>query len=292
MIDADFLLARISKKSNGCWIWTSGIDEGGYGYIRIRGKKKRAHRISYEVFKGKIPVGMFVTHVCDVRACIAPEHLKVGSAKDNAQDMGSKSRNYGAKLSPVDKICIRELREIGFPLSYIGKRYEVSKYAISLICGYKPRIKSRLPIKDPWSYFEKRIRARLNGCVEWIGPITASGYGRMFGLGAAHRFSYKMYIGGIPPTSVVRHKCHNRKCCNPAHLDVGTHLQNMKDAVDANRIVKGSNHPRARLNEEEVEEIKLKLILSYPQKEIAKQFGVSPSCIHRISIGRNWSHVI
>ncbi len=81
-------------KSGECWNWTgceSGAD-GKYGGINILGKKKRVHRVSYEIHIGPIPEGSQVCHHCDNPKCVRPDHLFLGTAKDNNQGCIAKGR--------------------------------------------------------------------------------------------------------------------------------------------------------------------------------------------------------
>ena len=75
----------------GCWIWTRSKCRG-YGRISYNGTGKMAHRISWEIHCGPIPEGMLVLHKCDVPACVNPEHLFLGTYKDNTQDAIKKGR--------------------------------------------------------------------------------------------------------------------------------------------------------------------------------------------------------
>jgi hypothetical protein len=79
-------------KSGNCWLWTGSINTYGYGTIAVNGKNKMVHRYAYEILKGEIQEGLFVCHKCDVRNCVNPEHLFLGTANDNNQDMISKGR--------------------------------------------------------------------------------------------------------------------------------------------------------------------------------------------------------
>lgn len=81
----------IYKAENGCWEW-NGHTRYGYGFFWFNGKDIRAHRYSYEKFVGKIPRGMFVCHKCDNKKCVNPEHLFIGTEKDNTQDSIEKNR--------------------------------------------------------------------------------------------------------------------------------------------------------------------------------------------------------
>ena len=84
------------EKSDGCWIWKGFGMGNGYGGFHVGGRTVRkmvpAHRASYELHKGAIPEGMHVMHQCDVRRCVNPEHLKLGTRSDNMQDAARKGR--------------------------------------------------------------------------------------------------------------------------------------------------------------------------------------------------------
>lgn len=82
------------QKSDGCWLWTASRGTAGYGYF-VGLKSRQAHRVAWELTNGKpVPSGLMVCHTCDVRACVRPDHLFLGTAKDNAQDAVSKDRLY------------------------------------------------------------------------------------------------------------------------------------------------------------------------------------------------------
>ena len=98
--DKDRFLYKVEKPAeNECWNWKSSIDKTGYGLFRINGKTTFAHRASYALFVGAIPHEMFVCHKCDNRKCVNPNHLFLGTPKDNAQDCSRKKRNI-AQTNP------------------------------------------------------------------------------------------------------------------------------------------------------------------------------------------------
>lgn len=98
----------------GCWLWAGASGGGGYGHIRVGGKVRGAHRVSYELYLGAIPKGMHVMHRCDNPLCVNPEHLQLGTHQDNMADMYTKGRrkaatglrNGAAKLTPEAKQAI------------------------------------------------------------------------------------------------------------------------------------------------------------------------------------------
>jgi hypothetical protein len=88
--ELDFFWERVDKTGE-CWLWT-GYTKNGYGRANFRNKKQLTHRISWQVHKGEIPKGLFVCHSCDVRSCVNPAHLFLGTHQDNMEDCKSKGR--------------------------------------------------------------------------------------------------------------------------------------------------------------------------------------------------------
>lgn len=86
----------------GCWIWLGHILSKGYGEIEFRGVKIRAHRASWLAYRGPIPDGLFVCHHCDMRPCINPDHLFLGTNLDNMRDCAKKSRIRSGMLRGED----------------------------------------------------------------------------------------------------------------------------------------------------------------------------------------------
>jgi hypothetical protein len=86
------LLQSTVKSKKGCWEWIGGSRGNGYGAIKHEGKVIDTHRVSYMVYKGKIPEGLLVCHTCDNTSCVNPNHLFLGTYSDNAQDCLRKGR--------------------------------------------------------------------------------------------------------------------------------------------------------------------------------------------------------
>ena len=85
--DKEYVLERIEKDFNGCWLWQNHINWNGYGQASFRDgdriDKVLAHRLAFEIFKKPIPKGLQLDHLCRVRHCVNPNHLEAVSCKEN-----------------------------------------------------------------------------------------------------------------------------------------------------------------------------------------------------------------
>ncbi|NGX57246.1 MAG: hypothetical protein K940chlam3_00132 [Chlamydiae bacterium] len=89
------ILDGCKEEKNGCWIWQKCRGRQSYGKTGWFSKAVTAHRASYIAFKGEIPEGLQVCHKCDVRLCVNPDHLWLGTQKDNMEDAKTKGRLKG-----------------------------------------------------------------------------------------------------------------------------------------------------------------------------------------------------
>ena len=142
--------------SNECWPWTMGIHHSGYGVVNLPNKKFgrtiwrqfRIHRLVWELTFGEIPEGLCVLHKCDNPPCCNPDHLFIGTYKDNTQDMIRKGRGKGghkpgqfvgekataAKLTNKEVLEIKRLlNKSGLTHSEIALEFDCNRVTITRI---------------------------------------------------------------------------------------------------------------------------------------------------------------
>lgn len=138
------------------------------------------------------------------------------------------------------------------------------------------------------------INADHDKCWEWIGSRKKCGYGQLvinYRPKIAHRVSWEITNGTIPEGLHVCHSCDNPFCCNPAHLFLGTPLDNVRDMMSKGRKnpVKGENHPQCKLTSGQVQSIRHQYAMGMASpKELAKQMNISLSHIYRIIKREKW----
>lgn len=142
------LRARIEKNSipepnSGCWLWTLCASPRGYGRLGPLRKygDQLAHRLSYRAFRGDFDVALCVLHKCDTPPCVNPDHLFLGTRRDNLEDMTSKgrraigARNGAAKLTDELVRKVRLLRAEGWTHERIAAAMGVSRRAIGVVAS-------------------------------------------------------------------------------------------------------------------------------------------------------------
>lgn len=150
--------------------------------------------------------------------------------------------------------------------------------------------------KQPW---QVRLLEHIQvvpgeGCWEWDAGRGSHGYGELYTtkMECAHRLIWICTHGPIPDSLHVLHKCDNKKCCRPAHLFLGTHRDNMRDAAQKHLLPYGENHSQSKLTEENVREIRSLYSKGFmDQYEIGEMFGVGQHQISRIVNKKQWARI-
>lgn len=131
---------------DGCWLWKGALNTGGYGMIgHYRKPMITAHRLSWELENGDIPNGLLILHMCDVKNCVNPRHLRLGTQAENIRDAVTKGR-----FRPRGKPC--------------------KAFTVALMLNVKPGSKEygRLyyRLRKPELEKERRLKASLKISIE------------------------------------------------------------------------------------------------------------------------------
>lgn len=194
-------------------------------------------------------------------------------------------------LNPPRKCSIPGCEKDAWAKDMCHRHYDANRRHGSPYAKLQPVPPKRTPEERFWFYVEKGP-----DCWGWTGH-TSSGYGVVTGHRGqvkAHRFSYELHCGPIPDGLHVLHECDNPPCCNPAHLFLGTQIDNVADMIAKGRNSRatgsvGTKHGMAKLTDDAVRTIRA---TSGPARKLAVKFNVSESTIYMIRGGHIWKHLI
>ena len=279
------ITAHAVKNENGCLIWKGTMNAYGYGVItrqinpRIR---IQAHRLLKELEIGRSLTDSEVAmHTCDTKACVNPEHIKLGSHKDNSADMVQKGRqqrweHHGrAKLKREDIPIIRERYKAGKRQLELAEEFGVSRSQIGFIVSNKEW-------KDlPGDYAPDHPGGKRFGEANKMSKLTAEqvlNIRRLYKDGLtqyqlADQFSVSQ--GAISDIIIGKKWKHLHGNYSPDH--VGRWL--------------GEDHYASKLTENDVLNIRRFYSEGISQAKLAAQFGVCQPNISDIVRGKKWKHI-
>lgn len=137
-----FMANVLPEPNSGCWLWDGTLSNSGYGLLKLPSDRRNylAHRVSWELHKEPIPAGLFVLHCCDNRACVNPDHLFLGTKRDNTADMMRKGRNVFRPLSgeangnaKIDEETVRAIRKSPLGVVRASRAFGISPSQIHAI---------------------------------------------------------------------------------------------------------------------------------------------------------------
>ena len=143
--------SKVRIVGSGCWHWTGARTSSGYGNFWLQGKYASAHRMSWLLNQGNIPNGLCVLHSCDNRRCVNPDHLWLGSKRDNSLDASQKGR-----LHQVPRSHMRR-----------GEKHGIAKLtdteALEIFCRYAKRDTTMKTLASEYSVCAQSICNIVNG---------------------------------------------------------------------------------------------------------------------------------
>ena len=169
------------QKTDGCWLWTASCSCRGYGAFCVKwnGKflSKNAHRWVWILHFGDIPKDVFVLHKCDNRKCVRLDHLFLGTANDNIQDMIPKGRDRhpANKLTPESVLEIFRLVSLGFTNKHVGNQFGITDDMVSSII----RRRAWRSVHIPEDIFNKAHNYGTNGSRAGSHKLTESKVGEI-----------------------------------------------------------------------------------------------------------------
>lgn len=259
------------NKTDSCWLWTDRLSVDGYGRISYSGTTRMifAHRYSYELAHGPIPADLVVRHRCDVRHCVNPDHLTIGTPADNLADTRARGRLVAG--------------------SYVVPQNDRKTM--------EDRLWAMVNVTDTcWLW--------TGAVTVGYGRLNYPGTHRFM---LAHRYSYELVHGPIPDGLFVLHRCDTPRCVRPDHLFLGTQADNMADATAKGRRGYGARNgkytmpertPRgeqvgtSKLTADQVREIRRRYAAGgIGQRALAKAYGVVKSTIRHIVRRMQWKDI-
>lgn len=296
-------LLDFDTKENECAVFEGWKDEKGYGHLQVNGKTYYVHRLALQLkLNRQITDGNQASHICGNASCVNPNHLveeSVGENNRRKDDHGTVKR----KISKED--CVEVRRQKGCQsASELSEQYGVSVHTIYRI--WQDQEKKRKPTRNLFIFTDdmhKEISYILkNKCLEieedgikhlipsttcrdkGYAPTAFHGYYTYYHILAAIFAEKKRHFPNAKLHEFCLHRCIRKDCCNPEHMYISSHKQNMQD-----KRRDGTNRNHSTISDENV-----LLIRKAPGRiiDVARQFQVSEAIVKSIRRGVSHSQVV
>lgn len=321
-----------SADPNGCWVWTAAKDYYGYGVFSRShyNKSTRAHRAIWEILNGEIPKGYVICHKCDNPPCVRPDHLFVGTHKENMLDKVSKGRAAGQKkgenhtqsfLTEADVIRIFELNQDGLTCRDIGKLLDIAEWSVSLILRGKRWGHVETPfrdkVKDNTYFTDEEVvgifrRYKELGSMRKLAAELGRDSGNVYNILSRKYYSHvvlpeelqfeikpsvKLTAEDIPVIfQLFKDGLSMLDIANRYDLDVSNiglilNRKTWKRVPIPDELIPNIKPPNAKLDPDKVVEIFRGAALGVSRKELAKMFGVHIGTIKQVLARKVWQEV-
>ena len=269
--------AKVSmRQDSDCWRWNASKTAKGYGQINTGDElsTQAAHRVSYMIHYGAIPDGLFVCHTCDNPECTNPDHLFLGTAQENTDDMMAKGREASGmkagsrKLDEYQVIEIRKAYANKESIDSLMGQYKVSRACITDIIAGRRWAKTAGPISKPPGKAKKLTSILVKEIYKEIGrgEFTYIEIGEMYRVNEAT-------IRNIGAQTTWQHVT--------GQLPDIYHHQ-VKERVNKGQVI----------NAEIALEIRrLRNDLNWPIKKVATHLGVNDSMVNDVAMGNSWADI-
>lgn len=213
---------KVQKQDEGCWIWTGARKgrkgyECGYGFFYAGSGPRRvvnAHRFAYELEVGPIPDGYQLDHTCGNPPCVNPSHLEPVTDAEHKRRHRQTHCRFGHPLIDLSS-GKRRCRECHAR----RKRERHQRRAKVNVERFWTKVVGREDPSACWVWTGGLLGHNGDGS-DGYGVVSVGGRNKL-----AHRYSYELLVGSIPPDLQLFHLCQVRRCVNPSHLELITHAE-------------------------------------------------------------------
>ena len=253
----------------GCWVWQKRLDSAGYTIKHIKNKRWSLHRYVHIILGNNPPPSSkhTIDHICRNRACINPDHLRWATAYEQAHNKKTRSMYAKSLIRPPDAKCLEER------LNWYFQQSEIDENGC-MIPPIRPNKQGYIQIGYASKLYVIHIISALQ---KYKYPIT------------------QLYYENFTKENIVLHKCNNRMCCNPDHLEIGTgkegNRQNQLDARSYRSNIKLKDTDIPELREIYSDCLALGWVKKNIYDHIGSIYGIHGVTVSHVIMGRSWSDI-